>query len=134
VITGRAARRSTSADPLIGKGGPRFRGLSGRAYPADVDDSGLHVVAVIVAKSGSTSTVGEALTDMAAATRGEPGCLSYELYESQSSPGTFVTVETWRDQAALDSHLTSPHVAQALALAADHLSAPPAVHPLTSRG
>lgn len=34
----------------------------------------------------------------------EPGCLRFEAYECDSVPATFVLVERWESQAALDVH------------------------------
>ncbi len=34
----------------------------------------------------------------------EAGCLGYGFYEDAMAPGTFIFVERWRDQAALDFH------------------------------
>jgi quinol monooxygenase YgiN len=93
----------------------------------------LHVVAVIPAKSGSEAALGEALAALTAATREEDGCLAYDLFESQSTPGTYVTVEEWRDQAALDGHMAGPAMAQALTAAGEHLDGAPGIHPLTRK-
>ena len=41
--------------------------------------------------------------------------MAYDLYESAATPGVFVTVERWTDQAALDAHMQSPHIAAAFA-------------------
>ena len=94
--------------------------------------SQLHVVATIPVKKGSEEAIRSALTDLVEATREEEGCVSYDLFESQAAPGTFVTVEVWRDQEALDSHMQSPHLQQAFAAAGDHLGGEVAIHPLTS--
>ena len=67
--------------------------------------SELHVVATIPAMNGSEEIVRGALTTLGEATRGEAGCLAYDLFESASTPGTFVTVERWRGQDDLDAHL-----------------------------
>jgi quinol monooxygenase YgiN len=90
----------------------------------------LSVVAVLVAKPGHEDAVREALTALVAPTRDEEGCLHYELCESASTPGTFVTQERWRAQEDLDAHLGTPHVQEALATAGHALAAPPAIHPL----
>ena len=37
----------------------------------------------------------------------EPGCLRFEAYESNSIAGTFILVERWESQAALDVHRTA---------------------------
>ncbi len=92
--------------------------------------SELHVVATIPAKAGSEDVIREALTALAAATREEEGCLSYDLYESAAAPGVFVTVERWRDQADLDAHMASPHIAAALGAADGNLGGDIAIHPL----
>ena len=57
--------------------------------------------------------------------------LAYDLYESAAAPGVFVTVERWSDQAALDAHMQSPHVAAAFASADGALAGDVAIHPLT---
>ena len=93
--------------------------------------SDLHVVATIPAKPESVDQVRAALHELVAATRNEDGCVSYDLYESGSAPGTFVTVERWRDAASLEAHMTTPHVAAAFAAAGDGLSGEVAIHPLT---
>lgn len=90
----------------------------------------LHVVAVLPAKPGSEDIVRQALTDLVEPTRGEEGCLSYELYESAAAPGTFMTLERWREQADLDAHMATPHIAAALEIAGAHLAGPPGIHPL----
>jgi quinol monooxygenase YgiN len=92
--------------------------------------SDLQVVAILKAKPGAEELVGTALRDLVGPTQSEAGCLSYELFESASAPGTFVTIETWRSQEDLDGHFTTPHVQQALAGAGDYLDGDPAVHPL----
>lgn len=39
----------------------------------------------------------------------EPGCLGYEILQDTADPTQIVLVEHYRDQAALDAHLASPH-------------------------
>ncbi len=92
--------------------------------------SELHVVATIPAKAEATDAVRAALRDLVAATVEEEGCLSYDLYESATVPGTFVTVERWTDRAAHDAHLRAPHVAAAFAAADGALAGEVAIHPL----
>ncbi len=91
----------------------------------------LDVIALIPAKPGSEDVVRDALRTLVAATRQEEGCVAYDLHESQAAPGTFVTVEVWRDQAALDGHMTTPHIAAAFAAVGDHVADAPAIHALT---
>lgn len=94
----------------------------------------LRVVATIPAKPEAAEQVRAALQELVGLTRGEDGCVSYDLYESGSAPGTFVTVERWRDAASLEAHMMTPHVAAAFAAAKGALSGEVAVHPLTPVG
>ena len=94
--------------------------------------SDLRVVATIVAKPESVQPVREALAELGAASRDEEGCLGYELFESAAAPGTFVTVETWTGQEALDQHMQSAHIGKALTVTDGQLAEPPAIHPLVA--
>jgi quinol monooxygenase YgiN len=91
----------------------------------------LQVVAVITAKAGSETLVGDALRALVQPVRSEQGCVAYDLFVSATDPATFVAIETWRSQDDLDAHLKSPHVQQALEAAGDHLAQAPATHPLS---
>ena len=93
--------------------------------------SDLQVIATIPAKPEAADAIRQALTTLVEATRAEEGCLAYDLFESASAPGTFVTVERWTDAAALDAHMAMPHVAAAFAAADGALSGEVAIHPLT---
>lgn len=39
--------------------------------------------------------------------RDEPGCIRFEAFESQSVSATFILIERWESQAALDVHRTA---------------------------
>ncbi len=41
--------------------------------------------------------------------RAEAGCLDYGYYEDAMDPGTFIFVEKWKDQAALDFHFSQDY-------------------------
>lgn len=92
--------------------------------------STLQVVATVPVRPESAATAATGLATLAQKTRDEEGCISYVLYESLATPGTFVTVEQWRSQDDLDAHLASDHVAQAFAEFGEHLAGEVAVHPL----
>jgi quinol monooxygenase YgiN len=64
-----------------------------------------------------------ALTAVVAATRSEEGCEEYGCYEDAEQPGRFVFVERWRDKAALDRHLATPHMADWMKVAGPKLKA-----------
>lgn len=94
----------------------------------------IDVVATIPIRPDAAETARPHLLELAEATRAEEGCLSYELAESAAVPGTFVTVERWRDQADLDAHLRTPHVAKAFEVLTSSLVGEVAVHPLKPVG
>jgi quinol monooxygenase YgiN len=94
----------------------------------------LDVVAVLTAKSGSEGIVEAALKDLAAASKNDHGCLAYDLYVSESAPGTFITVEKWASQEDIDAHMAGPHIANVIAVAGDHFEGLPAIHTLRSLG
>ena len=48
---------------------------------------------------------------MVAASRAEDGCFGYTYAEDVAEPGLIHVFERWRDQAALDAHFQSPHLA-----------------------
>ena len=92
--------------------------------------SELLVVATIPATAEGTETVRSALETLVDASRQEEGCISYDVYESASAPGTFVTVERWTGQDAMDAHMGTPHVAAAIGAVEGALSGDIAIHPL----
>lgn len=61
------------------------------------------------------------------ASRAEPGCLSYDMHESVSEPCRFVFVEQWRDRAALDAHMTMPHLKALVAAASGCVAEAPTI-------
>lgn len=90
----------------------------------------LRVVAQLSAKPGTEDVVREALAELVRATRQEAGCHDYQLYESKTAQGLFLTIESWRSQEDLDAHLKTPHVSTAFATAGEHLR-DVAIHQLT---
>jgi quinol monooxygenase YgiN len=55
--------------------------------------------------------VGQAV---AAASRAEPGCISYRLYEDTEIDNEFVFVEEWESSEALQQHFATAHVGEFL--------------------
>ncbi|MDE3106305.1 MAG: antibiotic biosynthesis monooxygenase [Acidobacteriota bacterium] len=54
----------------------------------------------------------EVLQPLTAATRQEPGCVSYIPHFVEGEPATVLLYEQYRDQAALEFHRNAPHFAQ----------------------
>lgn len=53
--------------------------------------------------------VAELLTDLAQASRQEPGCVTYVPHTVEGEPDTVVIYEQYRDQQAVDAHRASKH-------------------------
>jgi len=51
------------------------------------------------------------MATMMAASRAEDGCFAYGYAEDVAEPGLIHVFEVWRDQAALDAHFKTPHMA-----------------------
>ncbi len=87
----------------------------------------LVVIAVLRGKSDKRSEIDAALGAAAAASRTEAGCLSYAFCRDVEDADRYVSVETWVDQAALDAHFTTPHLAELFAQAPQLLDGAPEI-------
>ena len=87
----------------------------------------IKVMATLIARTDKVAETQAALSSLVAPTTAEPGCISYELFQSNDDPTEFVTVEEWKDQAAIDAHLSSAHIAAALAAAPEILATDPKI-------
>lgn len=92
--------------------------------------SELHVVATVPIKPEAVEEARPVFDTLIAASRQEAGVVSYDLYESASVPNTYVMVERYRDQAALEEHMASPHLADAFAAVGPLLAGEVVIHPL----
>lgn len=68
-------------------------------------------IVLLRASPGKTDLLGNALRELIAHTRKEPGCAVIELHQSAEDPSTWMVYERWRGKAALDSHMKQPYVA-----------------------
>jgi quinol monooxygenase YgiN len=59
--------------------------------------------------SEDRTEVADALRQLAAATRQEPGCVAYLPHQSEDDMDTFVVYEQWADGKALAAHRASEH-------------------------
>ena len=85
----------------------------------------LQVVAHVIARRESVEEVRAILERLVSPTRAETGCLRYELFQNQADPTDFTFVEEWTGDDALDAHLRTPHISEALARSANLLAAAP---------
>jgi len=68
------------------------------------------IVAYLTAKPGQEEKFKEAM--LAQAQRclaGEPGCLQFDVAQDPKSPGRFVMLEVYKDEAAIKAHQESQH-------------------------
>ena len=61
--------------------------------------------------AGEIDRLHDAMAAQLSATRTEDGCEHYGFARDVLDPDLLVISERWRDQAAIDSHFKSPHMA-----------------------
>lgn len=61
-------------------------------------------VLLTVKNEADVPLIRELLTEQCRLSREEPGCVRFEVYQSQSNRQFFVLVEAWESVAALDQH------------------------------
>jgi quinol monooxygenase YgiN len=69
----------------------------------------IKVVARNNLKEGSKDDVLKLVDELIEKTRLEAGCISYELFQSQSDPNEITFIETWESAGALDAHTQTEH-------------------------
>ena len=98
----------------------------------DVPADALRVVATLPIDPAKATEAAAALSTLAAASRDEEGCYAYDVFESATVPGTFVTVEAWRSQGDMDAHMGTPHIGKAVEVLGPVIAGEIAIHPLKS--
>ena len=93
-----------------------------------MDQAAVKIMARITARADTAVLLREVLRDLVGPSRGEAGCVSYELFQNRDNPVEFVTVEQWSNQAAADAHMGTAHVAAAISKAGELLALPPLIH------
>ncbi|WP_369185550.1 putative quinol monooxygenase [Streptomyces sp. Y1] len=83
------------------------------------------VVAILQAKPGQEDTLEEALCEVAARSREEPGAVAYTVGRRQG--GRFLVAERYADRAACDAHFAAPYVTGLLARFPELLDGEPQV-------
>ena len=82
------------------------------------------VTAIFKAKPGKESELREELHGGASASWDEVGVRGYHVHELIDQPGTFMNIEVYKDEAAFQSHLETPHVKSFLGKLDDLLAEP----------
>lgn len=73
------------------------------------------LIVTIHAKPEHSQTVRTLLLELAAKTSREEGSLFYLVHEVAKDPQQFIIYEKWRNQAALDSHMSEDYLLAFLA-------------------
>ncbi len=81
----------------------------------------LVVIATLPGKPDKREQIAATLAKAAAASRGDAGCVSYTFTVDVENPDHYVSVELWEDQASLDAHFGTPHLAELMTLAGELL-------------
>lgn len=68
-----------------------------------------YVFVRLLARAGNESAVEEALRDVMAPSREEPGCRSFHLFRSMRETRLFYIHSRWVDEAAFQKHAELPH-------------------------
>jgi quinol monooxygenase YgiN len=87
----------------------------------------LVVIATLPGKPDKREEICTALAKAAAASRCDAGCVSYAFHVDLEDPDRYVSVEIWQDQASLDAHFLTPHLAELFAVAGDLLAGAPVI-------
>ena len=88
----------------------------------------LIVIGEAEAAPGCREEMLEAVTTVTTATAMDDGCVSYGFYSDVTRPTVILGVEVWRDQAALDAHLSHDHTATFIATVSSLVAGEPVMH------
>ena len=66
------------------------------------------------ARAGCEAALREAIRTVEGPTKLEPGCLSYQAFQSVRVTGEFYVHSRWRDRAAFELHASLPHTVRFL--------------------
>jgi quinol monooxygenase YgiN len=67
------------------------------------------VVAQYRVRAGDEARVANALRNMVAPSRAEPGNVDYQVFRDPKDPSRFAVFERYTDESAFEAHLASPH-------------------------
>lgn len=88
------------------------------------------IVARFRAREGHAQEVETLLRGFVEPSRGEDGCLFYDLHREIEGDQAFIILDGWRDKSAFEAHASSAHVARTLALLEPLLAAAPVISEL----
>ena len=86
--------------------------LAGSARAAKAGNARIAVMAELIFPPEKEQAAADALAELAAATRLEPGCRHYAVGRDPANPGRFHLSELWDELPALAAHFKTPHMAK----------------------
>jgi quinol monooxygenase YgiN len=89
--------------------GTADKAVTEEAAPAAPKKSKVVIVARAIVKEGQEVAFVDVAKVLVEATRKEPGCIFYNLYQSPQDPKSFIFYEEYKDDAAFASHGSSEH-------------------------
>ena len=91
----------------------------------------LQVVARFSAHPDKVDELRAVLSALLEPTRQEGGCITYEMLQNRDNPTDFTFIEEWESEAALQAHLATHHVQQALDSLPELIADPPDIRRYT---
>ncbi|MEM6535923.1 MAG: putative quinol monooxygenase [Pseudomonadota bacterium] len=73
--------------------------------------SKLTITGNILAKADKVELVKSELVKLIETTRGEEGCLQYDLHQDNENPAYFMFYENWESRELWQTHMSAPHLA-----------------------
>ena len=86
--------------------------------------NGVRVVVKVVARTEAIAAITTIVLKLAAQSRKETGCVSYEVLKDMSNAEIFVLVEEWTSLAALEAHNKTAHFHEAVSNSQPFLAKP----------
>jgi quinol monooxygenase YgiN len=77
--------------------------------------SKLTIIANIYSNPDQINLVRSELEKLIPITRGEAGCLNYDLHQDNDNPAHFLFYENWESRELWQAHLNTPHLAAYMA-------------------
>ncbi len=75
----------------------------------------LTIIANIHAKADKVELVKAELQKLIPITRGEQGCIQYDLHQDNENPAHFTFYENWDNRELWQKHMNAPHLAAYMA-------------------
>lgn len=74
----------------------------------------VHIICELRCEAANRDQVRELALMFVGPARREPGCLYYHLHQKRDDQNRFFIIDGWTDQAAVDAHAGSAHVADVM--------------------